>query len=160
MHSGYASSLKSTKTAKVEGLWLTNWPKCFVPEHPDDSYNSPEVQLHSPFIVPPFYSMRDPCDVISWHHDRLLQSSSGKTTVHVHWNCHGSSANPLASMSEHPNIMKALNLIISFLIPFPCLWHIYIYENTLEYIRRDILEYILYIRIYYRIYIYIYIYIY
>ena len=37
VHSGYASSLKGTKTAKVEGLWLVNEPKCFVPEHPDDS---------------------------------------------------------------------------------------------------------------------------
>ena len=30
-------STRGTKTAKVEGLWLVNRPKCFVPEYPDDS---------------------------------------------------------------------------------------------------------------------------
>ena len=34
-------SLRDTKTAKVEGLWLTNRPECLVPKHPD---NSPKVQ--------------------------------------------------------------------------------------------------------------------
>ena len=33
-------SPRGTKTAKVEGLWLVNRPKCLVPEYPD---NSPEV---------------------------------------------------------------------------------------------------------------------
>ena len=33
-------STRGTETAKVEGLWLINRPKCFVPEYPDDS---PEV---------------------------------------------------------------------------------------------------------------------
>ena len=33
-------SMRGTKTAKVEGLWLVNRPECFVPEYPDDS---PEV---------------------------------------------------------------------------------------------------------------------
>ena len=33
-------SRRGTDTAKVEGLWLVNRPKCFVPEYPD---NSPEV---------------------------------------------------------------------------------------------------------------------
>ena len=33
-------SMRGTKTAKVEGLWLINRPKCLVPEHTDDS---PEV---------------------------------------------------------------------------------------------------------------------
>ena len=33
-------SMRDTKTAKVEGLWLINRPECFVPEYPDDS---PEV---------------------------------------------------------------------------------------------------------------------
>ena len=62
-------SLRGTETAKLEGLWLVNRPKCLVPEYPD---NSPEVQLCSPFIVPSLYSMRDRHDVISWHHDHLL----------------------------------------------------------------------------------------
>ena len=34
-------SIRGTEKAKVEGLWLINRPKCFVPEYPDDS---PEVQ--------------------------------------------------------------------------------------------------------------------
>ena len=54
-------SMRGTKTAEVEGLWLTNRPKCLVPENPDDS---PEVQWCSPFIVPSLYSMRDPCDIM------------------------------------------------------------------------------------------------
>ena len=29
-------SMRGTKTAKVEGLWLVNRPECLVPEHPDD----------------------------------------------------------------------------------------------------------------------------
>ena len=33
-------SMRGTETAKVEGPWLVNRPKCFVPEYPDDS---PEV---------------------------------------------------------------------------------------------------------------------
>ena len=55
-------SLRGTKTAKVEGLWLANGPKCLVPEYPDDS---PEVWMCSPFIVPSLYSTRDTHDVIS-----------------------------------------------------------------------------------------------
>ena len=30
-------STRGTKTAKVEGLWLVNRPKCLVPEDPDNS---------------------------------------------------------------------------------------------------------------------------
>ena len=33
-------SSRGTETAKVEGLWLVNRPKCLVPEYPD---NIPEV---------------------------------------------------------------------------------------------------------------------
>ena len=28
---------RSTKTAKVEGVWLVNRPECLVPEYPDDN---------------------------------------------------------------------------------------------------------------------------
>ena len=42
-------SMRGTKIAKVEGLWLVNRPKCSVSEDPDDS---PEVWVCSPFIVP------------------------------------------------------------------------------------------------------------
>ena len=59
---GMLLSMKGTKTAKVEGLWLVSRPKCLVPDDPDDSS---EVQLCSPFIVSSLNSMRDPCDVIS-----------------------------------------------------------------------------------------------
>ena len=55
-------SMRGTKIAKVEGLWLVNRPKHLVSEDP---YNSPEVWLCSPFIVPSLNSMRDLCDVIS-----------------------------------------------------------------------------------------------
>ena len=44
--------MRSMDTAKVEGLWLVNGPKCLVPRHPDDSNNSPEAWSCSPFIVP------------------------------------------------------------------------------------------------------------
>ena len=113
-------SSRGTETAKVEGLWLANRPKHLVTEYPDDS---PKVWSFSPFIVPSLYSMRDPHDIISWCHDHLLWSSSGKTTVQAHWNCHGSSAYPLASMPEPQNTTKAANLSVSFLTQFPCLWH-------------------------------------
>ena len=53
-------SLRGTKTAKVEGLWLGYRPKCLVPEYPDDS---PEVWMCSPFIVPSLDSTRDPHDI-------------------------------------------------------------------------------------------------
>ena len=43
------SSMKGTKIAKVEGLWLVYRSKCLVPGNPDDS---PKIQLCSPFIVP------------------------------------------------------------------------------------------------------------
>ena len=62
-------STRGTETAKVEGWLLINGPKHLVPEYPDDS---PKVQWCSPFIVPSLYSMRDPCDIIKWHHDCLL----------------------------------------------------------------------------------------
>ena len=55
-------STRGTKTAKVEGLWLVNRPKCLEPEYPDDI---PEVWWCSPFIVPSLYSTRDPHDIIS-----------------------------------------------------------------------------------------------
>ena len=50
-----------------------------------------------PFIVSSQSSMRDHCDVISWHHNHLLWSSSGKTTVHAHRKCCSSSAHLPAS---------------------------------------------------------------
>ena len=54
-------SMRGTKIAEVESLWLINRPKCIVSEYPDDS---PEVQWFSPFIVPSLYSTRDPCDIM------------------------------------------------------------------------------------------------
>ena len=54
-------SLRGTKTAEVEGLWIVNRPKCLVPGYPDDS---PKVQSCCPFIVPSLSSTRDPHDII------------------------------------------------------------------------------------------------
>ena len=102
-------SLRGTETAKVDGLLLANRPKHLVPKHPDDN---PEVWSCSPFKVPSLYSMRDPHDIISWHHDHLLWSSSRKTTAHVHWNCHGSYAYLLASTPE-PQILWKLQTSLS-----------------------------------------------
>ena len=55
-------SLRATKTAKVDSLWLANRPEHLVPEYPD---NSPKVQSCSPFIDPSLYSIRYPHDIIS-----------------------------------------------------------------------------------------------
>ena len=59
---GMLFSMRGTKTAKVEGLWLVIRPKLLVPEDPDDS---PKVWLCSPFIVSSLNSKRDPHDVTS-----------------------------------------------------------------------------------------------
>ena len=107
-------SMRGTETAKVEGLWLVNRPKCLVPEYPDDS---PEVRWWSPFIVPSLYSMRDPHDVMKWHHNHLLWSSSGKTTVHVHRNCWHLSVHLPASLLEPPNTTNASKPLCLFLNP-------------------------------------------
>ena len=56
-------SLRGTKTAEVEGLWLANRPKHLVPEHPDDSSDNIEAWSCSPFIVPSLYNMRNPHDI-------------------------------------------------------------------------------------------------
>ena len=107
-------SMRGTKIAKVEGLWLVTRPKHSVLEDPDDS---PEVQVCSSFIVPSLNSMRDPCDVISWCHNHLLLSSSGKTTAHVYQkHCH-LSAHPLASMPESLNAINASKPLHLFLNP-------------------------------------------
>ena len=46
---------RDTKTAEVEGLWFANRPKCLVPEHQDNSYNSLEAWSCSPIVVPSLY---------------------------------------------------------------------------------------------------------
>ena len=107
-------SMRGTKTAKVEGLWLIKRPKFFVPEYPDDS---PEVWWCSPFIVLSLYSTRDPHDIISWCHDHLLWSSSGKTAAPVHQNCWCSSVHLLASSLEPPTTMNASEPLCLFLNP-------------------------------------------
>ena len=113
-------STRANETAEVEGLWLINGPEHLVPEYPDDS---PKVQWCSPFIVPSLYSMRGPCDVMKWHHDHLLWSSSGKTTVHVHWNCWHSSAQLPSSLPDPQILQMHLNLFVSSLTQFSQLWH-------------------------------------
>ena len=107
-------STRGTDTAGVEGLWLVNRSKHSVPEDPD---NSPKVWVCSPFIVPSLNSMGDLCDIISWHHNHLLWSSSRKTTVHVYWrHCHLSAHLP-ASMPESLNTINASEPLCLFLNP-------------------------------------------
>ena len=67
----------------------------------------PKVQRCSPFIVPSLDSTRDPYDITSWCHDHLLWSSGRKTTVHAHWNHHGSSVH-LPASTPKPNILQKL----------------------------------------------------
>ena len=107
-------SMRGTETGKVEGLWLINRPKHLVPEYPDDS---PEVWWCSPFIVPSLCSTRHPHDIMNWHHDHLLWSSSGKTTAHAHQNCQHSCAHLLASSPEPPNTTNASEPLRLFLNP-------------------------------------------
>ena len=106
-------SMRGTKIARVEGLWLVSRPSHSVSENPDDS---PEVWVCSPFIVPSQNSMRDPCAVISWHHDHLLWSSGRKTSAHVHWKHCSSSAHLPASILESLvtiNASKPLHLFLN-----------------------------------------------
>ena len=109
-------STRGTEIAGVEGLWLDNRPKHSVSQYPD---NSPKVWVCSPFIVPSQNSMRDPCDIISWCHNHLLWSSSGKTTVHVHQKHCSLSAHLLVSMLESPITINASKLLCLFLNPNP-----------------------------------------
>ena len=105
-------STRGTKIARVEGLWLVDRPKHSVSEDPDDS---PEVLVCSPFIVPSQNSMRDHCDIISWHHDHLLWSSGRKTTAHAHQKHYSLSAHPPASMPESPITINASKPLCLFL---------------------------------------------
>ena len=105
-------STKGTKIAGVEGLWLVNRPNCSVSENPDDS---PKVWVWSLFIVLSKISMRDHCDIISWCHNHLLWSSSGKTTVHAHRKYCSLSAHLPASMPESPVPIDASKPLCPFL---------------------------------------------
>ena len=64
VHPGYASYLRGTKKAKVEGLWLSKDPNACVKTPSNSNSQSPLAQLCSPFILPSLSHMRDPCDVI------------------------------------------------------------------------------------------------
>ena len=107
-------SMKGTEISKVEGLWLFNKPKHSVSEDQDDNL---KVQVCSLFIVPSLNSMRDPCDIILWHHNCLLWSSGRKTTMHVHWKHHHSSVHLLASTADSPNTINASKPLHLFLNP-------------------------------------------
>ena len=113
-------SMRGTEIPRVEGLWLVNRPNCSVSENPDDS---PEVQVCSSFIVPSQNSMRDHCDVISWCHDHLLWSSSGKTTADAHRKHCSLSAHLPASMPECLVTIDASKPPHFSLTQIPCLWH-------------------------------------
>ena len=105
-------STRGTEIAGVEGLWPVSRPKCSVSENADDSAM---VWVCSPFIVHSQNSMRDPCDVMSWHHDHLLWSSRRKTTVHVHQKHCSSSVHLLASTPESPVTINASEPLHLFL---------------------------------------------
>ena len=61
VHPGYASYVRGTETAKVEGLWPGKDPNA-CPKHPDNSNSSsqtPRAWLHSPiYSSPPFMQER------------------------------------------------------------------------------------------------------
>ena len=66
VHSGYASYMRGTKTAEVEGLWLTRDPNA-VSKHPDNSDSSgspPPGLVMLSFYIPSKYHRRDPHDII------------------------------------------------------------------------------------------------
>ena len=105
-------SMRGTETARVDGLWLVSRPNHSVSEDPDDS---PEISVCSPFIVPSQNSIRNPCDSISWCHNHLLWSSSGKTTVHMHWKHCSSSVHLLAYMPEFLITINASEPLCLFL---------------------------------------------
>ena len=107
-------SIRGTKIARVEGLWLVNRPNHSMSQNPDDS---PEVWVCSPFIVPSQNSMRDHCDVISWCYNHLFWSSSRKTTVHVHRKHHSLSVHLPASMPESLVTIDASKPLCLFLNP-------------------------------------------
>ena len=107
-------SMRGTKIARVEGLWLVSRPNHSVSENPD---NSPEVWVCSPFIVPSQNTMRDHCDIILWHHNSLLWSSGRKTTVHVHWKHCSLSAHLPASTPESLVTIDASEPLCLFLNP-------------------------------------------
>ena len=114
-------SMRCTKIARVEGLWLVNGPNCSVSGNPDDS---PKVCVCSSFIVPSQNSMRDHCNVISWCHDCLLWSCGRKTTVHgaqemPQFICTSASIN-----ARIPSYYRCIQTSSSFsLTQIWCLWH-------------------------------------
>ena len=83
VHSGYALSMRSTDTAKVEGLRLLNRSKCLVLRHPDDSNNSPKAWLCSPFIIPSLLQHKR----LLWHHIVMSWSSAPFFWQENHWAC-------------------------------------------------------------------------
>ena len=106
-------SMRGTEIAGEEGLWLVNRPKHSVSEYQDDS---PKVWVCSLFIVPSQNSMKDPCDIISWHHNHLLWSSGRKTTAHVLQKHCSSSVHLPAFTQESPitiNASKPLHLFLN-----------------------------------------------
>ena len=113
-------SMRCTKTAKVEGLWLVNRPKCSVSEDPDDG---PKVQLCSPFIVPSLNSMRDPCDVIFM----MSQSSALIFQWENHCACTLETLSFICTSAgintRTPYTINASEPLCLSLTQFPCLWH-------------------------------------
>ena len=124
-------SMRGTETAKVEGLWLVNRPKCLVPENPD---NSPKVQVALSFYstLPQWHERSSWCHLMtSWSSALIFQLENHRANVHQ--NCCCSSVHLPASMPEPQILQKHLNLFVSFSTQFSHLWHthtyIYIYDT-------------------------------
>ena len=126
-------SMRGTKIAGVEGLWLVSRPICSVSESADDS---PEVLVCSPFIVLSQNSMRDHCDTISWCHNHLPWFSGGKTTAHAHRKHHSLSVHLPASTPESPLAIDASEPLHLFLnlnslpVTYISTLHWYLYYNN------------------------------
>ena len=110
----YSFSMRGTNIAKVEGQWLDNQPSCSVP---DTQMTAPRLMYVLLMYFPPPKSMRDHCDFTLWHHNCLLYSFGGKTTVHVQRRCHSLSVHLMASLPESPVTIATPKPHPLFLIP-------------------------------------------
>ena len=113
-------SMRGTETAKVEGLWLVNTPKCIVSEDPDDS---PEIQLFSLYSSLPSIAWE-----ILWCHFMTSQLSA----LIFQWENHCACTLEMLPFictyagihTRTPINYKCIWTSPSFPWPnFPCLWH-------------------------------------
>ena len=110
----YSYSTRGTDIAGVEGWWLNKGPNCSVPE---TQMTAPRLRACFPYILPSPNSIRDPCDIIWWHHNCLLYFFCGETTVHAQRKCHNSSSHPPALQPKSPVTITTPEPHRLFLIP-------------------------------------------